>query len=243
MAKKILLQLDELPKTRAEALVTGGKWFFTGEPCKYGHTDARYASTGACVTCNRINVLRWKKANLAKVQAWDRALKARQYAEDPERFIKRVLEFYNKHRNAKKLYMRLWRLDNLERQRGKDRQARRDNPDLFRARDKARHLAQPEKKLAHNRNRKARMKGALGRHTAADIRRIRAEQNDQCAYCEADLGGKGHVDHVIPLALGGTNWPENIVLACVSCNTRKHTSSVKVFLRRLKEQRKQPAFL
>lgn len=53
-----------------------------------------------------------------------------------------------------------------------------------------------------------------------------------CFYCNresrsyrAGPGGKPwHIDHHTPLARGGTNEPENLVLACASCNTRKHTN-------------------
>lgn len=42
-----------------------------------------------------------------------------------------------------------------------------------------------------------------------------------CWLCgeEADT-----VDHVIPLALGGTDWPANLRPACRSCNSRKRHS-------------------
>jgi 5-methylcytosine-specific restriction endonuclease McrA len=38
-----------------------------------------------------------------------------------------------------------------------------------------------------------------------------------CGSPEADT-----LDHVIPLARGGTNWPANLRPACRSCNSRKH---------------------
>ncbi|MBZ5623051.1 MAG: HNH endonuclease [Acidobacteriia bacterium] len=33
--------------------------------------------------------------------------------------------------------------------------------------------------------------------------------------------GRGTIDHYIPLSKGGTNFPDNIVLACWPCNNRK----------------------
>jgi hypothetical protein len=39
--------------TRADATARGLKRFFTGVPCKNGHTSERYvSSTGGCVTCS-----------------------------------------------------------------------------------------------------------------------------------------------------------------------------------------------
>lgn len=38
------------PKTRKEAMAQGAKYYFTGEPCKNGHTALR-KTKGACVEC------------------------------------------------------------------------------------------------------------------------------------------------------------------------------------------------
>lgn len=69
--------------------------------------------------------------------------------------------------------------------------------------------------------RKARKRDAAGRFTADNIRTIRALQRDKCAYCRKALKGKGHIDHIKPLARGGTNDPRNLQLTCEPCNLRK----------------------
>ena len=40
----------------------------------------------------------------------------------------------------------------------------------------------------------------------------------RCYLCGAPWE---HMDHVIPVALGGTNWPANLRPICASCNSRK----------------------
>jgi hypothetical protein len=40
----------DYPSTRAEAKKTGNKYYFTGEPCKYGHVAPR-KTKGTCVEC------------------------------------------------------------------------------------------------------------------------------------------------------------------------------------------------
>jgi hypothetical protein len=44
------MDTTNLPKTRAEAKATGAKYYFTGEPCKHGHTAPR-KTKGSCVEC------------------------------------------------------------------------------------------------------------------------------------------------------------------------------------------------
>jgi len=60
------------------------------------------------------------------------------------------------------------------------------------------------------------------------VRRYRGElraqvaerDNCTCSYCGAEAP-RGHVDHVIPWALGGLTSLENAAWACVSCNLKK----------------------
>lgn len=71
---------------------------------------------------------------------------------------------------------------------------------------------------------RARERGVPGRHTAADIKLIFKAQRGRCAYfrnCNNRLGDDYHVDHIYPIALGGTNDRSNIQLACPACNQLK----------------------
>ena len=47
------------------------------------------------------------------------------------------------------------------------------------------------------------------------------------------VGGDYHVDHVIPLILGGSNGPENLVIACPRCNLSKGAKMPHEFSERL----------
>lgn len=47
-----------------------------------------------------------------------------------------------------------------------------------------------------------------------------------CRYCGADAtDAKLTIDHVVPVALGGTDEPENLVTACADCNAGKTSTS------------------
>lgn len=50
--------------------------------------------------------------------------------------------------------------------------------------------------------------------------------NHACRYCGATAPDvKLTIDHVVPVVLGGTNEPSNLVAACVDCNGGKSSSS------------------
>lgn len=81
--------------------------------------------------------------------------------------------------------------------------------------------ANPERKRVGDRKRKAAALGAEGEHTAGDVRRQYVIQSGRCFWCDQPIGHAYplcHVDHLIPMQRGGSNWPWNIVLACPRCN-------------------------
>lgn len=92
--------------------------------------------------------------------------------------------------------------------------------------------ANPDYYIAASHKRRARVKDAGGVLTATDIREIKKRANGRCTYC-----GKPafplHLDHVIALDNGGSNDRMNIVVACASCNLRKSTKPLEVFLSEL----------
>jgi len=67
----------------------------------------------------------------------------------------------------------------------------------------------------------ARHYGASGSFTAQDVAEKRTAQNDCCYYCGCDVSENYHIEHFIPLAKGGSNNAENIVISCRSCNQSK----------------------
>lgn len=70
--------------------------------------------------------------------------------------------------------------------------------------------------------RRARLLQAEGSHNSSDIVRILEDQNGRCAYCGIPVFDDYHVDHVQPLTQGGSNWPDNLAIACPECNASKN---------------------
>jgi len=98
---------------------------------------------------------------------------------------------------------------------------RADNKERIAAQRAAYQAAHPEKGNARTRNRLARIVGNGGTHAAVDIQAQYDRQKGRCYYCDTLVGDDYHVDHVIPLILGGSNGPDNLVVACPTCNTSK----------------------
>lgn len=99
------------------------------------------------------------------------------------------------------------------------------NPGKVAEKDRRYRAKHPEKISAHHRNRRALKMQAEGRHTADEVRSILQSQNGLCAGCKTELSTTGdnkyHIDHIMPLALGGSNWPKNLQCLCPKCNMSK----------------------
>lgn len=130
-------------------------------------------------------------------------------------------------------YRAAWRRNNAELSRKYRRLAYLRNKSKERASSDAWNANNREKVRVIDRNRKARMRNADGAHTAADVADILRLQKGKCAYCRTRLGGKYHVDHVLPISKGGSNGRENLQITCEGCNLRKSDIDPVTFATRL----------
>lgn len=211
-----------LAQTRAEARARGDRHYFTGKQCKHGHACHRLVSNGACLECNKAQLCAKYRADPEKGRA---KLRARRESE-PERFRE---------------YQRSWRAANAETAREWDRKRyaadpqkrrayvyswRAANPEYGPQYLSEWQKANPEKVRVYTARRRARHLAAEGSHTADDIKRIFKAQRGRCAHpwCRVKLGERYHVDHIIALSTGGTNWPDNLQILCAPCN---HSKSAK----------------
>lgn len=79
-----------------------------------------------------------------------------------------------------------------------------------------------ERTRARNRLRRARRVGAEGSHTEDEVSGLYESQGRKCACCGQLLTeGSRHLDHIMPLSLGGSNYIENLQWLCQFCNSVK----------------------
>lgn len=89
--------------------------------------------------------------------------------------------------------------------------------------------------LAHCR--RAIKAGADGTHTAEEFEAVCKEFDYRCAYCSRSIEEVGRIteDHMTPLIRGGSNFIDNMVPACSSCNDSKGAKTVEEYLEYLEQ--------
>jgi 5-methylcytosine-specific restriction endonuclease McrA len=78
------------------------------------------------------------------------------------------------------------------------------------------------------------MRRALGKIDADYLKKLL--EGNICYYCGCVIKGKKTIDHKIPVVKGGTNDNENLVLACVHCNTQKNDKTEEEYREWLKSK-------
>lgn len=146
-------------------------------------------------------------------------------------------EYYKNNSEARKEYSRAWREANPElasatlknysiTNREKRNQAtaiwRAANPEKVKQRFKLWSAANPQAGRIRAQNRKSR-KLLNGGVLSSDLpKKLFKLQKGKCACCGKPLEGGYHLDHIMPLALGGANTDDNIQLLRPKCNLQKN---------------------
>lgn len=76
-----MINLEQLPNTRAEAKALGSKYYYIGVPCPHGHNTARRTRDRRCLECRKNDKIKEKKSDAWKRKSLERAII---YMETPE---------------------------------------------------------------------------------------------------------------------------------------------------------------
>lgn len=215
----------ELPRT-AE--------YFHRDKCRYDGLMMK------CKDCRNKEKREYNEANRETVRAQKRVAHLRTREKDNQRsntWHHANKEWLNPQRNEKiranptrnRERSKQWYADHPERVIARSQAYYANNTEYVRERAKKYRLANIEQARANSKasvaRRRARMKNVEGTYNRHDIERIFKDQEGRCVYCGItlflDIPYDTHADHVIPIANGGTNWPDNIALTCQSCNLSK----------------------
>lgn len=170
-----------------------------------------------CSECHKSYMKAYRVANLEKVKAGQRD----HYARNRDQVIEKVKAYAVENKDRVKA-AKAKRYDETK-------EARHAKMKEWRARNPEKHK---EGVRAAVLNRIARKAKAPGKYAVKDVRRLYDKQDGKCPACAASLLDGYHVDHVVPLAKGGDNWPANLQLLCPPCNLRKSDMSMEEFMRR-----------
>lgn len=168
---------------------------------------------GACKPCVKLAFANWYKANSEKVKLaganWRKVnpdYNTNWYKANHEKAKLAAADRYKANPEKRKLTAAKWRKANHEKIKFADASWRKANPYAHRI---------------HKQNRRAR-KRANGGKLSPDLAKILLKrQKGKCACCKEPLGKGYHLDHIMPIALGGKNEDWNMQLLRTKCNLQK----------------------
>lgn len=201
------------PISRAEAKLQGLSNYFTGKPCKHGHISQRKTTNGGCIECERI----WANERREENPAHSKEIAARYRAKNKERILREQRE----HRRNNPELTKMYRARYAEKSLIQTAKYRQENKERIREYSRKYYIENRAKRCSWEQNRRAAKKSS-GKISDADVVRLKRLQRGLCATCETKLN-KYHIDHTIPLSLGGLNTFHNIQLLCPHCNLKKNS--------------------
>jgi hypothetical protein len=214
-------------------------------------TKKRAASCecGACKACKKREYLRqYREANRERLNKRDaeryaanrdeeRTKNRARYAANPAPYkarakawqaanaqitIDRATEWNKANPEKRKAIHRKYTVTHPEKKQENCRLHRERHPEFHKKRLIEWRKLNPAKNREYVANRRARTVGSGGNITADQIAELYDRQKGKCAGCRQSVGDDFHLDHVMPLALGGAHSIENAQILCALCNQRKH---------------------
>lgn len=174
----------------------------------------------------------YREANKDKLRKWNQD----NYASNRETILAQQREYYRSNREKVNASNEKWKIENPEKVASIKKKWARENPEKVsaskkkwreknpgKAADMSRkwRAANPEKAKIMVLNRIARRRASAGNLSPGLADKLFKLQRGKCACCGLPLGSDYHLDHIMPLALGGSNTDDNIQLLRAKCNLRK----------------------
>lgn len=175
--------------------------------------------------------------------------RAREWKKDNPEKVKKCAKVYrDATRDRMKVLVSRWAKNNPEKVRERSRRYYAKHADVMRERSRNYYANNPEKakasrdryratsgyRIVNSRamaKRRALLCDESGRVSKDVVGRLLALQRGRCAACGDVLGEGYHIDHIMPLALGGKHAENNLQLLHKKCNLQKHAKHPIDFMR------------
>lgn len=171
--------------------------------CPKCQCDTERHADGRCRPCKRAYLYQWRKSNPEKFRAiqnvWD--------AKNEDKLKAAAAALYVKHRDTKISQAKAYYEKNKAKLAPKKAAWQVANADLVRI---------------SWQNRRAQKKASGGKLSKDLAEKLFSLQKGKCVCCGLPLKDGYHLDHIIPLALGGSNTDDNMQLLRQRCNNQKH---------------------
>lgn len=233
--------------SRASAKAIGSTRYHTGKPCKHGHIADRRTINGICIECLKSIETRCRDRHPDKFRAKWKKASAKARAENPDRIRKNNNKWARSNPAKVKSRKDRWRSNNPDRVKELDKAWRDANPEKIKKKNRDYKTANAERlspiaiertkkwradnpaKVLENarkssHTRRARQYKAGGSYTNEQLRDLIEKQKWKCAghACGISLRKSKELDHIVPIARGGSNDIANLQYLCPPCNRKKN---------------------
>ena len=169
-----------------------------------------------CKCCRSAGHAEWRAKNPDQVKANYAAW----YAANADKARSYSKEYRLAHPEQTKAAVDAWRKENPDKSKAAMARWSVANKDRKKELNHSWYLNNKTKVRVQRKNRKLRMKS--GRLSVDIVEKLLKIQKGKCACCKKPLGEDFHLDHIMPLALGGTNTNDNVQLLRKLCNLQKN---------------------
>ena len=167
-----------------------------------------------CKLCFKERAKTYRINNKSKVSESSK----RWYKNNTKHMQQYMKEYYKLNRLQRLLYRAKYCKNNPGKLKQTCRKYYLNNIDIFRAGSR-RYIAKKHK--------------AEGSHTIEEIKNLLKIQKYRCIACNTNVKISGyHIDHIIALAKGGSDYISNIQILCPACNLSKQDKTMFEFMQR-----------
>ena len=197
---------------------------------KCGSTE--FYVSGGCKPCNKASSAKYRSENAEKVKA----TLAAWYTRNVEKVKENSAKWKKNNGEKEKARLARWAKENPEKmkarmarhqitEKAKDTREkwRKSNPEKIYAYQKKYQVTHPQKFRIKSHNRRAKINAIGGKLSTGLAEKLFKLQRGKCACCGKKLGDNYHLDHRMPIALGGANEDWNMQLLTPQCNNQKHS--------------------